>query len=803
MASQAQVNPKRQQELQLQYSNYKNTLQQLAQKIGDIEQEAEEHKLVIETLDPLPKDRKCFRMVNGVLVERTVEDVLPSLKTNSDGLKQVLEELLKQYKSKQTDLDNWKVGRLFSGKEAHCINCQRLGHSCTFDFARSRKVKPKQDLVRPSPSTNSNELPQNPLLGFGSPDGYYQAGTTPPGDTLVPGLNLNEGHDTQKGHDDIMDLYLVNRMASDFVPPVQVSSEAQTSVRSSLTDRVSYAMPLLAGSSLTSPVRLLNSKLDATILDDRLGKIYHAIITGCASRFVDYDCNLYATASRYRLEGWSEQPSQRQTPATLDTSINAPFPDTPASVTPLDAISSPDSGMPLNDLSRTFTVIGAVRFLDHFAGLYGNRISVTARKQSDAALKSVLRTFSLQWLPTESRLAGDSILQDSVKGIPTSEAPQNAFYDSWSQTKEVLEQAQSVRSFRVVYAILLFGGITVPTKAPVESTRKFLDSGLQSLCPLNELVRKHCTTLGAHSIYSGLLEASLNAVHWGGYIRDLGASLTINRPCRLPIPGHTKVLFSTGSTLSTFDWSNNQNLPPGLDDSIPSICKKAVAEAFYICRQIVETKNSLCCDQSLACIEDVTSTMATLNNFDKQFRPFINYCINNLECLSLHSRTASVSLVLFWDLSILILAEAVALSRGSGSVDDTIITNMRSYQAEAVASVTKTVDHVLSLPPDSAFNLENGLDAEVPLIAYHITPSLTAMVYQKTIETLMDSQQSPLHTGETADEVWQRQVDIVLKGLSSLGETVGGSEATTRVLQSLLPRYGDILSECWTSDFST
>ena len=48
-------------------------------------------------------------MVNGVLVERTVKDVLPTLKTNSDGLKQVLEDMLKQYKSKQTELDNWKV----------------------------------------------------------------------------------------------------------------------------------------------------------------------------------------------------------------------------------------------------------------------------------------------------------------------------------------------------------------------------------------------------------------------------------------------------------------------------------------------------------------------------------------------------------------------------------------------------------------------------------------------------------------------------------------------------------------------
>ncbi|KAJ9199888.1 hypothetical protein DTO166G4_4704 [Paecilomyces variotii] len=108
MASQPQVSVKRQQELQLQYSTFKNTLQQLAQKIGDIEQETEEHKLVIETLEPLPQDRKCFRMVNGVLVERTIKDVIPSLKTNSDGLKQVLDELLKQYKAKQTEMDNWK-----------------------------------------------------------------------------------------------------------------------------------------------------------------------------------------------------------------------------------------------------------------------------------------------------------------------------------------------------------------------------------------------------------------------------------------------------------------------------------------------------------------------------------------------------------------------------------------------------------------------------------------------------------------------------------------------------------------------
>jgi hypothetical protein len=67
------------------------------------------HRLVLETLEPLPADRKCFRMINGVLVERTVKDVIPALKTNSDGLRKVLEDLVKQYNSKQVEMEKWKV----------------------------------------------------------------------------------------------------------------------------------------------------------------------------------------------------------------------------------------------------------------------------------------------------------------------------------------------------------------------------------------------------------------------------------------------------------------------------------------------------------------------------------------------------------------------------------------------------------------------------------------------------------------------------------------------------------------------
>lgn len=42
-------------------------------------------------------------------MERTVSDVLPVLQTNADGLKKVLEDLVKQYRSKQEEMEKWKV----------------------------------------------------------------------------------------------------------------------------------------------------------------------------------------------------------------------------------------------------------------------------------------------------------------------------------------------------------------------------------------------------------------------------------------------------------------------------------------------------------------------------------------------------------------------------------------------------------------------------------------------------------------------------------------------------------------------
>ena len=52
-------------------------------------------------------------MINGVLVERTVKDVIPVLRRNSEGLKKVLDEMLKQYKKQQDEMEKWKVRNTF------------------------------------------------------------------------------------------------------------------------------------------------------------------------------------------------------------------------------------------------------------------------------------------------------------------------------------------------------------------------------------------------------------------------------------------------------------------------------------------------------------------------------------------------------------------------------------------------------------------------------------------------------------------------------------------------------------------
>ncbi|KAF9464866.1 Prefoldin beta-like protein [Collybia nuda] len=98
-------------EIQQNYVRMQNELQALAGKIGELEQEADEHGLVLTTLNEALEGepgRKCFRLIGGVLVERTVKDVVPALQTNRDGIRKVISNLAEQYRSKEQDLNTFK-----------------------------------------------------------------------------------------------------------------------------------------------------------------------------------------------------------------------------------------------------------------------------------------------------------------------------------------------------------------------------------------------------------------------------------------------------------------------------------------------------------------------------------------------------------------------------------------------------------------------------------------------------------------------------------------------------------------------
>lgn len=145
------------------------------------------------------------------------------------------------------------------------------------------------------------------------------------------------------------------------------------------------------------------------------------------------------------------------------------------------------------------------------------------------------------------------------------------------------------------------------------------------------------------------------------------------------------------------------------------------------------------------------------------------------------------------------------------SSKQSIVSKVDIHQQEATSSMSQTVESVLALPTEEVFNIQNGLSADVPIISYHITPSLIATTIERSIENIINRQ---LHIAENLNisrselqdaplNCWQRQIDILMKGLVALDVTVGGSQTAGVALQALMRKHGDILSECWSCEFGT
>ncbi|PFX32531.1 prefoldin subunit 2-like [Stylophora pistillata] len=92
----------------LQFNQMRQEYRRIVGKIGELEMEVNEHGIVIEALKGVETDRRCFRMIGGVLVERTVKDVLPALENNKEQISGVINKLKDTLAAKEKELTAFK-----------------------------------------------------------------------------------------------------------------------------------------------------------------------------------------------------------------------------------------------------------------------------------------------------------------------------------------------------------------------------------------------------------------------------------------------------------------------------------------------------------------------------------------------------------------------------------------------------------------------------------------------------------------------------------------------------------------------
>ncbi|XP_069797265.1 prefoldin subunit 2 [Narcine bancroftii] len=90
------------------FNRLRQEQRRLVGKGAELEQELAEHGLVIDTLVEVDPSRKCYRMVGGVLVERTVKEVLPALENNRQQVMKLIEKLNSQIQSKGRELTEYR-----------------------------------------------------------------------------------------------------------------------------------------------------------------------------------------------------------------------------------------------------------------------------------------------------------------------------------------------------------------------------------------------------------------------------------------------------------------------------------------------------------------------------------------------------------------------------------------------------------------------------------------------------------------------------------------------------------------------
>ena len=90
----------------MRYKQLQQEAQVLVSKLMEIEDEKKENELVLESISKLEDNRKCWRLINGVLMEKTKREVVPEMRTVINNLNAVTKQITDTLVAVRTEIKN-------------------------------------------------------------------------------------------------------------------------------------------------------------------------------------------------------------------------------------------------------------------------------------------------------------------------------------------------------------------------------------------------------------------------------------------------------------------------------------------------------------------------------------------------------------------------------------------------------------------------------------------------------------------------------------------------------------------------
>lgn len=107
------VDEQKSQLLQQEYNKSQQLIQQLESQSGTLASQLQEHIIVDQTLSSIPPEerqvgkRKCYKMIGGVLVEKSIDDVIKILHDETSQLIKLKKEVDEELEKSRKKLESW------------------------------------------------------------------------------------------------------------------------------------------------------------------------------------------------------------------------------------------------------------------------------------------------------------------------------------------------------------------------------------------------------------------------------------------------------------------------------------------------------------------------------------------------------------------------------------------------------------------------------------------------------------------------------------------------------------------------